>query len=120
MNLTPLMRPVFNSRVSKISKYATQAEDIQRAVLKKLVSNAASTEWGIKHGYSAIKGYEQFAASVGVQDYETLKGYIDRMRQGEKDVLWKGRCKWYAKSSGTTNDKSKFIPVTPDGLKNAH
>lgn len=120
MNFTPLMKPVFRNRVSKISRYATQAEALQRDVLKRLVGSAAATEWGIKHNYQAIKSYEQFAASVGVQDYETLKGYIDRMRHGEKDVLWKGRCKWYAKSSGTTNDKSKFIPVTPDGLKNAH
>ena len=120
MNLTPLMKPVFKHRVKKIDRYATGAESIQREVLARLVKTAASTEWGIKHGYSGIKEYEMFAKSVGVQDYESLKGYIDRMRQGEKDVLWKGGCKWYAKSSGTTNDKSKFIPVTPRGLQNAH
>lgn len=120
MNLTPLMKPVFNHRVKKIAKYATEAENIQRSVLKRLLGCAAGTEWGIKHNYSSIGSYEQFAKAVGVQDYETLKGYIDRMRHGEKDVLWKGRCKWYAKSSGTTNDKSKFIPVTPAGLQNAH
>ena len=120
MNLTPLMKPVFKRRVNKISKYATNAEDIQRSVLKRLVSAATSTEWGIKHGYSSIAGYEQFAKQVAVQDYESLKGYIDRMRRGEKNVLWKGGCKWFAKSSGTTNDKSKFIPVTPAGLHNAH
>ena len=120
MNLTPLIKPVFKQRVKKIAKYATDAENIQRAVLKRLVATASGTEWGIKHNYSSISAYEQFAKSVGVQDYETLKGYIDRMRQGEKDVLWRGRCKWFAKSSGTTNDKSKFIPVTPEGLQRAH
>ena len=120
MNLTPFMKPVFKHRVGQIAEYASRAEDIQRSVLKRLLSASGSTEWGIKHGYSGIKSYEQFAKAVAVQDYETLKGYIDRMRQGEKDVLWKGRCKWYAKSSGTTNDKSKFIPVTPQGLQNAH
>ena len=120
MNLTPFVKPVMNHRVKNIAKYATDAENIQRAVLHRLVNTAAGTEWGIKHGYADIRNYEMFAKSVGVQDYETLKGYIDRMRQGEKDVLWKGRCKWFAKSSGTTNDKSKFIPVTPQGLQNAH
>lgn len=120
MNLTPFAKPVFKSRVSKISEYATRTECIQRSVLKRLLSASSSTEWGIKHGYPAIRNYEQFASSVAVQDYESLKGYIERMRQGEKDVLWKGRCKWFAKSSGTTNDKSKFIPVTPQGLQNAH
>ena len=120
MNLTPFAKPVFKSRVSKISEFATRTECIQRSVLKRLLSASSSTEWGIKHGYPAIRNYEQFASSVAVQDYESLKGYIERMRQGEKDVLWKGRCKWFAKSSGTTNDKSKFIPVTPQGLQNAH
>lgn len=120
MNLTPLVKPVFKQRVKKIAKYATEAENIQRSVLAKLVNSASGTEWGIKHKYSSISNYEQFAKSVGVQDYETLKGYIDRMRHGEKDVLWRGRCKWYAKSSGTTNDKSKFIPVTSQGLQRAH
>ena len=57
---------------------------------------------------------------VTLNDYEELKGYIDRMRHGEKDVLWPGRVKWYAKSSGTTNDKSKFIPVSQQGLQDIH
>ena len=120
MNLTPLMKPVFKYRVKNIDRYAVDAEGIQRAVLARLVNTAASTEWGIRHGYSGIGSYEMFAKAVGVQDYESLKGYIDRMRRGEKDVLWKGACRWFAKSSGTTNDKSKFIPVTPRGLQNAH
>ena len=120
MNFTPIARPVLKSRVKQISKYAVNAEQIQRDVLKCLVSTASATEWGIKHSYSDIANYEQFVKSVSVQDYESLKNYIDRMRQGEKDVLWKGRCKWFAKSSGTTNDKSKFIPVTQQGLQNTH
>ena len=55
-----------------------------------------------------------------LNSYEELKGYIDQMRHGESDVLWPGRVKWYAKSSGTTADKSKFIPVSPQGLKDTH
>ncbi len=120
MNLTPIAKPVLKHRVKHISEYATYAEQIQRDVLRRLIDTASATEWGVKHSYSDIACYEQFAKSVAVQDYESLKGYIDRMRHGEKDVLWKGRCKWFAKSSGTTNDKSKFIPVTPQGLKNVH
>lgn len=120
MNFTPITKPVLKHRVKQIAKYATNAEQIQRDVLKHLVKTASGTEWGIKHAFSSIRDYEQFAKSVAVQDYESLKAYIDRMRHGEKDVLWKGRCKWYAKSSGTTNDKSKFIPVTPAGLHNVH
>lgn len=120
MDFTPITKPFLKHRVKQIYKYATDAEQIQRNVLKRLLNTASVTEWGIRHSYSSIANYEQFANYVAVQDYESLKGYIDRMRRGEKDVLWKGRCKWYAKSSGTTNDKSKFIPVTPHGLQNAH
>ncbi len=120
MDFTPITKPFLKHRVKQIYKYATDAEQIQRNVLKRLLNTASGTEWGIRHSYSNIANYEQFANSVAVQDYESLKGYIDRMRRGEKDVLWKGRCKWYAKSSGTTNDKSKFIPVTTHGLQNAH
>ena len=120
INLTPFIRPVTNCRVRQIERYATAAEAMQRGVLKHLVSVASATEWGIRYNYSSIRNYEQFAAAVGVQDYETLKADIDRMRRGESNVLWKGACKWFAKSSGTTNDKSKFIPVTPDGLRNIH
>lgn len=120
MNLTPFIMPVTNSRIKQIDKYATAAEELQRDVLRHLVNEAAGTEWGIRHRYSDIRQYEQYAKLVGIQDYESLKGDIDRMRHGEKDVLWKGCCRWFAKSSGTTNDKSKFIPVTSSGLKRVH
>ena len=120
MNETSLLNNIFRLRAKKIDKFATESEAIQHKVLMNLVQTASDTEWGHKHNYSAIRGYEDFAANVGVQDYESLKGYIDRMRHGERDVLWRGACRWYAKSSGTTNDKSKFIPVTADGLKTVH
>ena len=120
MNLTPFVRPFFKGRVKEIERYATDAEDIQRGILNYLVTEASATEWGVKHNYPALRRYEQFASMVAVQDYESLKGYIDRMRHGGKDVLWKGRCRWFAKSSGTTNDRSKFIPVTAAGLHNVH
>ncbi|MBR2637364.1 MAG: GH3 auxin-responsive promoter family protein [Bacteroidaceae bacterium] len=120
MNETTLLRPFICHRADKVSRYASRTEEIQSAVLRRLVECAAATEWGVKHNYSAIRSYSDFASRVGVQDYETLKGYIDRMRHGESDILWKGRCRWYAKSSGTTNDKSKFIPVTKRGLQNVH
>lgn len=120
MNLTPFIKPVTNSRIKQIDKYATAAEELQRDVLRHLMNEAAGTEWGIRHRYSDIRQYEQYAKLVGIQDYESLKCDIDRMRHGEKDVLWKGCCRWFAKSSGTTNDKSKFIPVTSSGLKRVH
>lgn len=120
MSLTHIIRPILLQRLKKLDAYANNAQDIQMHVLQRLLQKAGNTEWGIKHNYAHIKSYEQFTAHTPVNTYEELKGYIDRMRQGEKDVLWPGQVKWYAKSSGTTNDKSKFIPVSKDGLKDTH
>ena len=73
-----------------------------------------------RHGYSDIRSYEGFVKAVPVNTYEELKKDIDRMRHGESDILWKGRVKWYAKSSGTTSDKSKYIPVSRQYLHDTH
>ena len=111
---------VFASRARQIERYANEAETLQRAVLGHLLTKAKDTEYGREHIFAATRGYEEFVKNTPVNTYEELKGDIDRMRHGESDVLWPGRVKWYAKSSGTTNDKSKFIPVSPDGLKQVH
>jgi hypothetical protein len=89
-------------------------------VLEHLIHSAKNTEYGRNHAFVNIKGYDDFIDQVPVNTYEELKGDIDRMRQGEADILWPGRVKWYAKSSGTTNDKSKFIPVSSEGLQKIH
>ena len=103
-----------------MEKHQNGGEALQRAVLTHLLQSAKDTEYGRNHTFSAIKGYDDFVSHVPVNTYEELKGDIDRMRQGEADVLWPGRVKWYAKSSGTTNDKSKFIPVSQEGLHKIH
>lgn len=120
MNETSLLKSIICRRADKISKYAGNTEAIQNKVLRSLIDSAKNTEWGREHKYDEIRRYSDFVTRVGIQDYETLKGYIERMRHGESDILWKGRCRWYAKSSGTTNDKSKFIPVTAQGLQKVH
>lgn len=120
VSLTNIIRPIFSSRCRKLDLYATQAEALQRSVLKRLTGKATNTEWGRAHGYDSGLTYEDFVRQTPVNTYEELKGFIDRMRHGERDVLWQGRVKWFAKSSGTTNDKSKFIPVSSDGLHDTH
>ena len=120
MSLTKFIRPFFTGRARAIDRYATCAEDIQRGVLDRLLRQAGETEWGKLHHYASIHSYEAFAQQVPLNSYEELKGPIDRMRQGAANVLWPGRVRWYAKSSGTTADKSKFIPVSPQGLKDTH
>lgn len=120
MNITKIIAPFFAGRAKTIEKYATHSEEMQQKVLMNLVSRAKNTEWGKKYGYSNIKTYEDFRNNVPVQTYEEVKPYVERMMQGETNILWSGTCKWYAKSSGTTSDKSKFIPVTKDALHNIH
>ena len=120
MKITPLIRPIFSSRLGQLDNYRTRAENLQMQVLQRLTSKAKNTEWGRTHGFADNMGYGAFAASSPVNTYEELKDSIDRMRQGEEDVLWPGAVRWYAKSSGTTNDKSKFIPVSRDGLRDTH
>ena len=120
MSLTSIIRPVFGYRRKQLDLYVSHAQELQQRVLRRLLSRASDTEWGHAHGYSSSMTYDEFAARTPVNTYEELKGYIDRMRHGERDVLWPGRVKFYAKSSGTTSDKSKFIPVSHDGLHDTH
>ncbi|MBP5770582.1 MAG: GH3 auxin-responsive promoter family protein [Bacteroidaceae bacterium] len=120
MSLTNIIRPIFDSRYRELTTYAEAAEELQMAVLRRLIGCAKGTEWGQQHGFSGIDSYDQFAASSQVNSYDDLKAFIDRMRHGEMNVLWPGRVHWYAKSSGTTSDKSKFIPVSSQGLKDTH
>lgn len=120
MSITQIARPFLKHREKELGRYIDQAEELQMKTLQRLVGKAADTEWGKSHGFCGRMSYEQFAQSSSINTYEELKGYIDRMRQGEKNVLWPGQVRWYAKSSGTTNDKSKFIPVSKDGLHDTH
>ena len=120
MSLTQFIRKIFVPRQVELERHYTEGEALQHEVLKSLVERASDTEYGRNHVFKGIKGYEDFAKNVPVNTYEELKGDIDRMRHGERDILWPGKVRWYAKSSGTTNDKSKFIPVSKDGLQNIH
>lgn len=120
MNKTRLISLLFKSRQRDLERYANYAEQLQLQAMSRLVQGGELTEWGFKHHFDSIRTYDDFARQMPVNTYEDLKGYIDRMRHGEKDILWPGRVNWYAKSSGTTNDKSKFIPVSEDGLQNIH
>jgi len=120
MSLTNIVRPLFLHRMKELEKHQTQGELLQREVLNHLVRAAKDTEYGREHAFATTRGYDDFIKHNPVNTYEELKGKIDRMRHGERDILWPGRVKWYAKSSGTTNDKSKFIPVSDEGLQKIH
>ncbi len=120
MSLTKIIGKMFEPRQRELERHINDGEALQRQVLAHLVDTAKDTEYGRNHLFGATRGYDDFARNVPVNTYEELKADIDRMRHGESDVLWPGRVRWYAKSSGTTNDKSKFIPVSRDGLRDIH
>ncbi len=120
MSLTKIVRQAFVPRQRELERHNNEGETLQRRVLEQLVNKAKNTEYGRKHSFGSTHNYDDFVRHTPINTYEELKGDIDRMRHGERDILWPGRVKWYAKSSGTTNDKSKFIPVSDEGLQRVH
>lgn len=120
MGITSIARLAFIKRQKQLEKHITAPLDLQEDVRRKLVARATDTKYGREHIFSMTRNYEDFRANIPVNTYEELKEYIDLMRHGSADILWPGTVKWYAKSSGTTNDKSKFIPVSEEGLQHIH
>ena len=120
MNITKIISKTFDSRLKQIDLYASQASEIQHRVLSRLVNQAAQTEWGKKYDYASIRSYEDFRNRLPIQTYEEIKPYVERLRAGEQNLLWPSEIRWFAKSSGTTNDKSKFLPVSKEALEDIH
>lgn len=94
--------------------------EAQQKVLDSLICAGRETAFGEEHGFSGMHGYQDFRVKVPVTDYNGICPYIERVRKGEDYILWNEKTKWFAKSSGTSSDKSKFIPVTPSNLRNCH
>ncbi len=94
--------------------------DVQQELLFKLLNKAKFTEIGIQYKFSEIRTYEDFKKNVPIQQYESIEPLIERTRKGEQNLFWPTPIKWFAKSSGTTNAKSKFIPVSYEALENCH
>ena len=111
---------VMKKRFHQIELFMKYPHDVQREWFETLIDSAKNTEWGKKYGYKDIQTYKDFKTRVPVQDYDTLKVYIDRIVKGEQNILWPTEIKWFAKSSGTTSDKSKFIPVSKESLEDCH
>ena len=95
---------------------ATAVED-QENILKQLVKTGRNTEFGKEHGLDKCKSYEEFRQAVPLRDYEQLKPYIEKIKEGKHNVLWKGRPIYFAKTSGTTSG-IKYIPITKDSIPN--
>ena len=120
----PLLNSVVNwlnfKRIYQIQLYREHPLEIQNETLFSLISNAKNTVWGKKYNYDNIQSTDDFQQAVPLQTYNDIKPYVEMLRNGEKDILWPGEVKWFAKSSGTTSSKSKFIPVTKEALDDCH
>ncbi len=120
--------PLFNSiaswllkkRYHQIELFLKYPHDVQQEVLQRLLQFASATEVGRKYGFNSVSSYEAFAERVPVVRYEDIFQQIERTRQGEQNIFWPTQIRWFAKSSGTTNAKSKFIPVSSEALEDCH
>jgi GH3 auxin-responsive promoter len=111
---------VMKKRIHQIELFIKYPLDVQQDVFKYLISTAKNTEFGRSYGYNDIDTIEKFAERVPVRNYEDHFPEIERIMRGEQNILWPSDVKWFAKSSGTTNAKSKFIPVSPEALEECH
>ncbi len=118
--LNSILTFVIKKRIHQIELFKKYPHDVQDEVLKKLIGFARYTDFGQKYAFDDLINYEDYKRRVPVQTYEQLFPYIDRLMHGEQNVLWPTETKWFAKSSGTTNARSKFIPVSPEALEDCH
>ncbi len=107
-------------RLYQIELFKKFPFDAQQEVLIKLINKAKDTEFGKQYDFNSIKTIDDFRNRIPIQDYEGLKPYINRLMKGEQNILWPSEIRWFAKSSGTTSDKSKFIPVSREALEDCH
>lgn len=111
-----LIKPFAKSIAKKISKHAANAVNDQESILKRLITSARQTAFGLDHDFNAIKTYEDFRSQVQIRSYEDLRPYVDKIVNGEKNILWPGLPKYFAKTSGTTSG-IKYIPISKESIK---
>ncbi len=111
---------LMKKRFHQIELFMKYPHEVQEEWFKKLIANGKDTEWGRLYDYKSIKSFTEYKNRVPVNDYEALKPYINRLRNGEQNILWNSEIKLFAKSSGTTSDKSKYIPVSQEALEECH
>lgn len=111
---------VMKQRIHQIELFIKYPNDVQDELLKKLLQAARQTEFGRRYDFSTISSYKQFRDRVPIHTYEQMFPYIERLMRGEQNILWPSEIKWFSKSSGTTNARSKFIPVSQEALEDCH
>jgi len=118
--LTSIISWVNVKRLHQIDLFKKYPFDVQQEVFTRLIDQAINTEWGKRYGYDSIFSIADFQDRVPISTYDEVKPFIQRLKEGEQNLLWPSEIKWFAKSSGTTSDKSKFIPVSTEALEDCH
>ena len=118
--LSPAISSLARMRLWRIEAWMNNPVDAQREVLQDLVTSAQYTDFGRKYNFSKLFNVRAFKQAVPIHEYNDLKPYIERIMTGEQNILWNTPIYWFAKSSGTTSDKSKFIPVSEESLQDGH
>jgi len=111
---------LMKKRIHQIDLFRKYPIEVQNEMLEKLLKAAVNTEWGKIYQYSTFVTYELYNQNVPLQEYEDIKPWVERLMAGEQNLLWPTETKWFAKSSGTTSDRSKLIPVTKEALEECH
>ena len=111
---------LMKKRIHQIDLFRKYPIEVQNEMLEKLLKAAVNTEWGNNYQYSTLVTYELYNQNVPLQEYEDIKPWVERLMAGEQNLLWPTETKWFAKSSGTTSDRSKLIPVTKEALEECH
>ena len=120
IDFTPFIRSHFLGRLQQHQRYIDHADAVQQGELVRLIEKAALTRIGRKYDFSSIRTYRQFASTLPLYSYENLQPHIMRMVNGAKDELWPGRCYNFAQSSGTSDGRSKYIPITREAFQWNH
>jgi hypothetical protein len=118
--LSPAISSLARLRLWRIEGWRNNPVESQREVLQDLVTSAQYTEFGRKYDFSRLFNVKKFKQAIPIHEYDDLKPYIQRIMEGEQNILWNTPIHWFAKSSGTTSDKSKFIPVSDESLEDCH
>lgn len=107
-------------RLHQIDLFRRFPMEVQEEMLLKLIEKGKQTKYGKQNGFHSISCIKDFQQQVPIVDYNGIKDFVEKLRKGEQNLLWPGEIRWFAKSSGTTSDKSKFIPVSKDALEECH
>ncbi len=120
----PLIPSILNwlnvKRLHQINLFKEYPNEVQKEELLGLIDEAKDTWWGKKYDFASISNHEEFKSRLPIQTYDNIQDIIGKLRKGEKDLVWPRDIKWFAKSSGTTSAKSKFIPVSQESLERCH